>query len=133
MYLIVCGNVTTEQVMSAAEPYLSGYTYSAPSEYSSCESEPLYVASEYVEKKMQVSKPLFSIGFKDNSIPDDEESRYRKDAGMAILNEMLFSRATDIYASLYDRGIISSPNLSYGYTISQTFAYNFISGELYTP
>ena len=49
------------------------------------------------------------------------------------LNEMLFSRATEFYASLYDRGVISSPNLSYGYTISQTFAYNFISGEADDP
>ena len=133
MYLIVCGNVTTEQVMTVAEPYISEYAYSDPSTYISEENEPLQVASAYVEKRMQVSKPIFSIGFKDNNIPASDELRYRKDAGMAILNEMLFSRATEIYASLYDRGVISSPNLSYGYTISQTFAYNFISGEADDP
>lgn len=133
MHLIVCGDVTSEQVMAAAEPYIDGFAYSEPIAQISDVNEPEEVAYKYVEKRMQVSKPLFSIGFKDSHIPESEESRYRKDAGMAILNEMLFSRATEFYASLYDRGVISSPNLSYGYTISQTFAYNFISGEADDP
>ena len=133
MFLCVCGNVTADQVKRVVDKYLSDIPKSAPAKEYTEPSEPTEVASEYVEKRMQVANPIFSIGFKDNLIPSDTALRYKKDAGMAILNEMLFSRATDFYSSLYERALISSPSLSYGYTISQTFAYNFISGEAEDP
>jgi len=132
-FLIVCGNVKEQDILSAADKYFSedkkcDFKASAPNT-----EEPVSVASEYVEKRMPISKPIFSIGFKDSSIPNNANDRYRKDAGMAILNEMLFSRAAPIYSNLYESGLISSPNLDYGYTVSQTFAYNFISGESDSP
>ena len=90
------------------------------------------MASSYVERKMQVSKPLFSIGFKDTDIPACPTARQRKDAVMSILDEMLFSRAGDFYSSLFERAIIS-PGTSYGYTISESFAYNSFAGEADDP
>ena len=51
---------------------------------------------------------------------------------MAILDEMLFSRAGEIYNDLLDRDLIS-PALSYGYTISESSAYNSIAGEADDP
>ena len=51
---------------------------------------------------------------------------------MAILNEMLFSRAGTLYNSLLDAGLIT-PGMSYGYTISETSAYNSIAGEADDP
>lgn len=133
MYLIVCGNVSADQVLAVADAHLPSEPCGAFEEYVDVLDEPTTVALEYTEKKMQVSKPIFSIGFKDSNIPLSVYERYRKDAGMAILNEMIFSRATKIYSYLYENGIISSPNLDYGYTISRSFAYNFISGEASDP
>ena len=51
---------------------------------------------------------------------------------MAILDEMLFSRAGEIYNDLLERDLIS-PALSYGYTISESNAYNSIAGEADNP
>ena len=51
---------------------------------------------------------------------------------MAILDEMLFSRAGEIYNDLLDRDLIS-PALSYGYTISESSAYNSLAGEADDP
>lgn len=51
---------------------------------------------------------------------------------MAILDEMLFSRAGEIYNDLLDRDLIS-PALSYGYTISESSAYNSMAGEADDP
>ena len=81
---------------------------------------------------MQVSKPLFNIGFKDTDIPADGTERQRKDAAMAILDEMLFSRAGTLYNRLIEKDMIS-PALSYGYSISESSAYNSIAGEANDP
>ena len=50
----------------------------------------------------------------------------------AILDEMLFSRGGELYRSLFERELIS-PALSYGYTISESCAYNAIGGEADDP
>ena len=92
---------------------------------------PSVFQSEHVAY-MQVAKPLFAIGFKDTDIPTDPEKRQRKDAAMAILDEMLFARAGELYGSLFERELIS-PAFSYGYTISESFAYHSLSGEAADP
>ena len=133
MYLIVCGNVSTEQVLSVVDSYLLEEACDPVNTVKPTDIEPRKIAKEHIEKKMQVARPIFSIGFKDVNIDAVANKRYRKDAGMAILNEMIFSRATSLYSELYEGGMISSPSLDYGYTISKTFAYNFISGEANDP
>ena len=99
----------------------NGNDFEAPSVYQS-----------YVEAKMQVSKPMFNIGIKDTSIPENAAERQKRDAIYSILDEMIFSRAGELYSSLFEREIIS-PHLSYGYTVSPTSAYNSIAGEADDP
>ncbi len=133
MALIVCGNVDVQTVLSIADRHL-------PQEATNvaviCANEnrdetPYVFEAEHIEH-MQVSKPLFAIGFKDTDIPADSEKRQRKDAAMAILDEMLFARAGELYRSLFERDLIS-PAFSYGYTISESFAYHSLSGEASDP
>ena len=81
---------------------------------------------------MQVAKPIFKIGIKDTQIPSKAEDRQRKEAKMAILNEMIFSGSMDLYAKLIEQDLIS-PSFSYGYSIGDSFAYNSISGEADDP
>jgi predicted Zn-dependent peptidase len=90
------------------------------------------VFTPYVEYKMQVSKPIFNIGFKDIQIPKDPVERQRKDAAMSILDEMIFARSGKLYQSLIERDLIS-PSLSYGYTMSRGAAYHSIAGEADDP
>ena len=133
MALIVCGAVSDETVLRIANEHLPR---KADSVRVLCKDEnnqeDAGVHQTYVEQKMQVSKPLFNIGFKDVQIPHDGTERQKKDAAMAILNEMLFSRAGTLYNRLIDRHMIS-PSLSYGYSISETVAYNSIAGEAEDP
>ena len=133
MALIVCGNVDTDTVLMIADELLP--TVSSPFTVSTVD-ENLYESPNafkgYVEQKMQVSKPIFNIGIKDTDIPTDPVARQKKDAAMAILDEMLFSRAGALYSSLFERELIS-PNMSYGYTISASSAYNSIAGEADDP
>ncbi len=133
LVLIICGDVDEHAVLEVVDKYLPD---TAPTDrlckINENEREPKEVAKAYVEQKMPVSKPMFYIGFKDTDIPSSPAERQYKDACMAIVNEVLFSRSGEFYASLFESHLIS-PSLSYGYTICETFAYNSISGEADDP
>ena len=133
MALIVCGDVEVDEVVGIANAHLPD---SSP-EFSTIAQnenalEDAQVNLPYVERRMQLSKPIFNIGYKDVDIPSDPTARQKKDAVMAILDEMIFSRAGELYNSLYERDVIS-PNLSYGYSITSDAAYNSIAGEADAP
>ncbi len=134
MALVVSGNVTDDQVLAVADRYLPHTEAPLPPVLCPNENdrESPHVFLPYKEQKMQVSKPLFNIGFKDTDIPKEGRARQRKDAAMAILDEMLFSRAGELYTRLIDKELIS-PAFSYGYTISESTAYNSLAGEADDP
>lgn len=133
MALIVCGNVNTDEVLKIANGHLPKVSHAfdiCVKDDNAIESP--YAFKNYVEQKMQVSKPLFNIGIKDTDIPKSPLERQKKDAAMAILDEMIFSRAGELYNSLFEKELIS-PNMSYGYTISSASAYNSLAGEADDP
>ena len=134
MALVVCGDVSDETVLRIADRILPAAAPTACSvkveNENAKESPSAYLP--YREERMQVSKPLFNIGFKDTEIPANGEDRQHKDAAMAILNEILFSRAGELYNRMIEKEMIS-PFLSYGYTISSSAAYNSLAGEADDP
>ena len=134
MALVVCGDVEDTAVLEVANRYLPTAPMNAETVVclNENEREARTVYRPYVEQHMQVSKPLFNIGIKDTDIPSDGVARQKKDAAMAILNEMLFSRAGTLYNRLIEKDMIS-PGLSYGYSISESTAYNSIAGEAEDP
>lgn len=134
MALVICGDVRDEDVLCIADAVLPNTQSQTLSVFCPNENEQEHpeVLEAYRELSMQVSKPLFNIGIKDTEIPADGRSRQKKDAAMSILDEMLFSRAGEIYNDLLERDLIS-PALSYGYTISESSAYNSIAGEADDP
>ena len=131
MILAVCGNVTPDEVMAVADralppDFLPRAVERAPFE------ERTDVVRAYAEDTMQVSKPIFSIGIKDRVVADDPMERMRRDFCMALLDEILFSRAGDFYNDLFERGVIT-PSFGFGYSCSDRFAFHCLSGESDTP
>ena len=133
MALFICGDVDEEQILKIADELLPqdspAFNVLYPNEN---EKESPYVYKPYVESRMQISKPIFSIGIKDTQIPLNSAERQKRDATYSILDEMIFSQAGELFSSLFERDIIS-PNLSYGCTLSPTSAYNSIAGEADDP
>ncbi len=133
MALIVCGDVDPDDILSIANAHLpltSPEFMTVADNENNSESDKVFLP--YVEQRMQVAKPIFNIGIKDVSIPNDPDERLKKDAAMAILDEMIFSRAGRLYNDLFERDIIS-PHFSYGYAINKSVAYNSIAGEADDP
>lgn len=131
MALIVCGDVTAEQVLSVVDSVIPQKA-TPHSLKRLIPKEPPTVAKERVECRMQVSKPLFYIGIKDPVIPTDPQERLWRDAAMTLLDEILFSRSGELYNALFEEGIIT-PAFFGDYSSSDSFAYHCISGESDDP
>ncbi len=133
MVLIICGDIDGERALSVVDSSLpKDFCGRAAFKVNENKLESPCVEREYVEQKMPTSKPMFSIGFKDTDIPTSPTDRQKKDAEMAIVNEVLFSRAGELYSYLFENKMIS-PALSCGYTITESFAYNSVNGEADDP
>lgn len=131
MALIVCGDVRPERVARIVNKTL-------PKSYTPVRVERVYpeepraVATPLKEAYMNVSKPIFSIGVKDVDFFGEPAVRSKRDAAMSVLCEMLFSRSGELYNRLFEENIIT-PDFSYGYSISDTFAFVSVSGEAENP
>lgn len=132
MALVVCGNVTPDEVLAIADRVLPS---DAPDEEVITRiypDEPSAVRCARIDTKMQAAKPIFNIGIKDNVIPTTPEGRLRRDLCITLLNELLFSQAGELYATLFDQGLIT-PSFAHAYSSTEHFAFNCISGESDNP
>ncbi len=132
MVLVVCGNVSGEEILAVADRALAGYTKED-------ETPPLQPLPDTappqqceVRARMDVAKPIFYIGIKDDVLPDTAEERVRRDFAMTMLNELLFSQAGAFYNSLFEEGIIT-PSFSSGYSSADGFGFNCLGGESAHP
>ena len=132
MALVVCGNITPEAVAAVADRVLPTACEQKKPVKRIFPIEPETVRRTRVNAKMQVAKPIFNIGIKDNIIPQEPSERLRRDLCITLLNEILFSQAGPFYAELFDAGLIS-PSFSFGYSSTERFAFTCISGDSENP
>ena len=92
------------------------------------EEEPLHM--QYKETEMDVSKPIFAIGFKDKVVP--EEARVKRHIAIEILMNMLIGKSSNLYQKLYEEGtLLAQPDLDYEF--SDTYAHVLMSGQSNNP
>ena len=132
MALVVCGNITPEAVVAVADRVLPAACAQKEPIKRIFPIEPETVRRTRVNDKMQVAKPIFNIGIKDNVIPKEPKERLRRDLCITLLNEILFSQAGPFYAELFEAGLIS-PSFSFGYSSTERFAFTCISGDSENP
>ena len=94
--------------------------------------EPKELSSQYVEKSMAVSSPMFMMGFKDNDTNLRGDELLKKEIEIRILMRMLFAKGSDIYKKLYDEGLINS-TFSLDYTFQPDYGFTSLDGESKDP
>ena len=132
MALVVCGNITPEAVVAVADRVLPATYEEKEPIHRIYPVEPEAVHRTRAEAKMQVAKPIFNIGIKDNVLPKEPKERLHRDLCITLLNEILFSQAGPFYAEQFEAGLIS-PSFSFGYSSTERFAFTCISGDSDTP
>lgn len=130
MVLCVAGDVDMETVKEIALAILpkerggvSGRDYGT--------QEPMAPKHQRVTQEMEVSMPMFTIGFKCPEIPKGPE-RFRQEVLGDLAGEVLCGESSDLYLKMYEEGLIDS-GFSVGYGIIKGMATLTISGDSNDP
>ena len=106
MLLCVMGDVEPDQVASIAEAVLGTESRSVGIKHNRWQ-EPLSCARPYVEERMEVAMPMFSLLFKAQPGEKGEEG-IRREMVADLAAEALFGESSPLYLKLYEEGIIDS-------------------------
>ena len=73
------------------------------------------INKQYKEDEMEVSMPIFAIGYKDNEeLKENRENIVRKHIAIEILLNMAIGKSSELYKELYESGdLLSEPDLDY--------------------
>lgn len=131
MALVICGDVDEKSVLDTVNEALpkrelSGTPILPVISYDSAVNMP------YIEKIMPVSQSVLEIGIKDKKPSANVRERLERDVAMIILDEILFSRAGELYNELFEGGLINE-SYSYGYSITRDVAFHSIYAESDNP
>lgn len=103
MVLAVSGNFDPDEVIKAADEILKP----APKlDIKRIEQkEPDKIRESFVSQKLEVSVPMFCIGFKET--PSEGEKLCRNEVVSEMLLELIAGEGSDLYRELYDEGLIN--------------------------
>jgi predicted Zn-dependent peptidase len=130
MVLCVAGDVDPEQIRAMALEILPKEP-GGVSERSYGEQEPLEPVQQKITQEMEVSMPMFSIGFKCPEIPKGPE-RFRQEVIGDLTAEILCGESSSLYQRLYEGGLIDS-GFSVGYGAIKGLAVMSMSGDSEDP
>ena len=130
MVLCVAGNVDPEKVLEMAREILPKEGKgSIPRDYGP--DEPTAAARSRTELKMEVSTPIFELGWKMDPAPKGEE-QFRQKLIAELACEALLGNSSPLYVRLYRDGLINS-SFSYGFDGYPSCAYAMAGGESADP
>lgn len=130
MVLCIAGDVSVDEVIRAMDEEIR------PSKQMRIErakvSEPQTVANHYSEQKLEVANPKFYIGYKDICGIFQGREAQKIDYTTNILLEMIAGEDSELYAELFDSGLINK-NFSAEHMKERDLAVSIIAGESSDP
>ena len=135
MVICVVGDVSKDEVLSIIKSDVKNNKLNSKIERFYDEKSSEINKKEQI-KKMDISMPMFSLGFKDNFIQDKLDAGFtlnsmelaERDVAMQIILNMMFGKSTDFYENLYSEGLLISP-LGLGYSFEEDYAFSEIDGQ----
>ena len=129
MALVVCGDFNPEEIIEEIKKRLVDNKNQGEIKRITSE-EKNSIVQEIIEKKFEVSRPLFTIGIKDD--PTNQEKIVKKHIAIEILMNLIIGRSSKLYKKLYNEGILSGqPSLDYEF--GKTYAHILITGQATEP
>lgn len=123
MSLVLVGDIDPDKAMEVIEKGIikeEPFTEEIKRVYP---DEPKSVCKNKISDKMNVSMPLFMLGFKDNDIGYGGDRLLKKNIEIDIITEMIFGKGSPLYEKLYNEGLINQkfgaeyePQVDYGFT-----------------
>ncbi len=128
MALVVCGEFNPEEILQEIKNRIVEKENQAEIKRIYPESEK-GINKKYKETKMQVSKPIFLIGFKDETLGKD---KIKKHIAIEILMNMLVGKSSAFYKNMYDEGLLLAP-LDMDYEYTDNYAHVMLTGQSKNP
>ena len=129
MTMVVCGDFEPEKLLEEIKKRL------IPKENQG-EIKRIYAKEEkQINKKekevnMELSNPLFLVGYKDNT--EDKGNLVKRHIAIEILLNMIIGKSSELYKKLYEANVLlSEPNFDYEF--SSEYAHVTISGQSKEP
>ena len=130
MVLTVAGNVDPERIAAIAREILPEKgAADIPRDYGQAEPEQAFSGGATIQ--MEVSTPLFQLGFKVGA-KKEGSARYRQALLGDLACEVVFGESTPLYARLYADGLINK-SFSYAYEEEPGAAFLMAGGESRDP
>ncbi len=130
MTLCVAGNVDPGHICDVAREILPKEAGPiALKDYG--EKEPDLAARSVIETAMEVSTPIFQLGYK-GDVPEKGEGGLKQQLVAELAMEALVGNSSPLYAKLYREGIINQ-NFSYGYESYPGCSFLYAGGESKDP
>ena len=132
MVMVICGDFEPEQLLEEVKKRLV-------KKETQGEIKRIYPPKEdkinkpYKEAKMEVSTPIFAIGYKDTeALKENRQQIVRKHIAIEILLNMITGKSSELYKELYENGdLLSQPDFDYEF--SDEYAHILISGQSKNP
>lgn len=94
--------------------------------------EPEEIVQPYIEEKLEVSQPLYTIGIKEDVNKLDSNEQVKRYIAMEILLDLIFGKSSQLYKKLYEDGkIFGEPSLSY--EVGRKYSHILITGQSNEP
>ncbi len=94
--------------------------------------EPKSISKKIVKEKMNISRPMVQIAFKDPVKSEEPVETIKKEYIVNILLDIVFGRSSKNYNELYEQGIIDN-SFSCTYHKKPDYAYVHLHGESNSP
>ena len=131
MIMAVCGDFKPEELLQEIKKRLIPKEEQGKITRIYPEKE-MTINKPYKEDKMEVSIPLFAIGYKDIEGMDNEKDIVKKHIAIEILLNMIIGKSSENYKKLYEAGeLLAEPDLDYEF--SKEYAHVVISGKSKNP
>ena len=129
MTLVICGDFKPEDLIEEIKKRLKNKENQGEIKRI-YENEEETINKKYKEVNMEVSMPLFMIGFKDKL--SESEEIVKKHIAIEIILNMLVGKSSDLYKQLYDNGdLLAEPDFDYEF--SKEYAHVLLSGQSKNP
>ena len=129
MTLVVCGDFKPEDLIEEIKKRLKNKENQGEIKRI-YEIEEDVIHKNYKEVNMEVSMPIFMIGFKDK-VANSEEV-VKKHIAIEIIMNMLLGKSSELYKNLYDNGyLLAEPDFDYEF--SKEYAHVLLSGQSKNP
>ena len=126
--LVVCGDFKPEEIFEQIEKRLVTKQNQAEIKRIQVE-EPKEINQKEVVQKMEVSLPLFVIGYKD--IPNEKE-KVKRHIAIEILLNVICGKSSKLYQKLYKEDLLKQePSLDYEF--AKEYAHVMITGQSKKP